>query len=270
MALPGRAKQPNIKQKTGKQPPASDQEKEGAVEEFTFEQMKDMGKDLKDLREGASREQLKEIREKKAQEELEEKKKKKKKKKKDDKIDLKDITTELEAKKGGLPEHIAKLPENHPIRVRWEKGFRQREDGTWYKTSDLDYQDGIRISEDMQRAFLIVPLIVLGIAIVIGGNWYANQLTETRDKIIKTVKSKGLSTNNPKTKEKLKKAYRSHWLPELTSLLDEIKKTKRSFAGFGDNAESGSYMQHIKKHNKKFDAQEAMQWRTRIIRKPSQ
>ncbi len=268
MALPGRKQEPQIKQKPGKQPAAGEEKQDERVEELSFEQMQAMGDQLKELQEGDAKKQLEEIRKAKEAEATDPKQQKKK--KKEEKIDLKDIKTEVEQRKGGLPEHIAKLPENHPIRVRWEKGFRQREDGTWYKLSEDELDAGsIHLSEEKQHAFLLLPLIVLGLLVIIGGNWYANQLTDTREAIIKTVKFKGLK-DNPDAKKKLKKAYESQWLPELTSILETFKKTKRSFSSFSDNEEGGSYIKYIKKHNKKFDPEEAMRWRTRTIRKPSE
>ncbi|MBF0383127.1 MAG: hypothetical protein HQL69_19060 [Magnetococcales bacterium] len=268
MALPG-SKKDNIKAKPSKKDEkgkvADGEEEEVVVDEFSFAQMKEMGAELKGLRESHAKEQLEKIKKQKAEE------KKKKKKKKDDadtRIDVKELVTETEARKGGLPDHIAALPKNHPIRVRWEKGFRQREDGTWYQLSDDELRDDIGISEEKQRAFLLIPLVVLGIMLIIGGNWYENKLTETRKEIIYTIKLKNIK-DKPETKAKLKKAYKSHWLPELTALLEHFKKIKRNFDAFSDNEEAGSYIQHIKKHNKKFDAEEAMEWRTRVIRKPS-
>ncbi|MBF0444215.1 MAG: hypothetical protein HQL68_01395 [Magnetococcales bacterium] len=266
MALPG-SKKDNIKKKSskkGKEDNVAEDAEEVVVEEFDFAQMKEMGNELKGLREAHAKEQLEKIKKQKA----EEPKKKKKKDEADSRIDVSELETETEARKGGLPEHIAALPKTHPIRIRWEKGFRQREDGTWYQLSEDELQDHIGISEEKQRAFLLIPLIVIGILMVIGGNWYESRLTETRKEIIDTIKLKNIK-DRPETKEKLKKAYKSHWLPELTALLEEFKKVKRNFDVFSDNEESGSYIQYIKKHNKQFDADEAMQWRTRIIRKPS-
>jgi hypothetical protein len=224
-----------------------------------------MGNELKGLRESHAQEQVEKIQKLRA----EQPQKAKKKGDADTRQDVSELETETEARKGGMPEHIAALPANHPIRVRWEKGFRQREDGTWFQQSADEMHDNIGISEEKQRAFLLIPLILIGIAMIIGGNWYATKLTDTRVDIINTVKLKGIK-DKAETKKKLKKAYKSQWLPELTGILDDFKKAKRSFEAFSDNQEGGSYIQYIKKHNKKFDAEEAMQWRTRSIRKPSQ
>ncbi|MBF0359300.1 MAG: hypothetical protein HQL70_11915 [Magnetococcales bacterium] len=275
MALPG-GKKPKIQKKPTKKAPkkpadgAQEESKlAGATDEtapeLTGDDLKKMGDELKGLSTAHAQKQIEEIRKKRAEESQEEKPKKGD---ADTRIDVKELKTEVEARKGGMPEHIAALPENHPIRLRWEKGFRQREDGTWYKVSNEELADHVIISEDKQRAFLLIPLIVLGLLILIGGNWYSSQLTSTREDIIKTVKLKGIK-DKPETKKQLQKAYKSQWLPELKTMLKEFKKVKRDFGSFVDNAESGSYIQHIKKHNKKFDAEEAMQWRTRIIRKPS-
>jgi hypothetical protein len=265
MALPGR-KQPDIKKKSKKKgKDTGGAEEDGGVQELGFEQMKEMGNELKGLRESHAQEQREKIQKQRA----EEPQKAKKKGEADTRLDVSELVTETEARKGGMPEHIAALPANHPIRIRWEKGFRQREDGTWYQLSADEMQSDVGISEEKQRALLIIPLIVIGIAMIIGGNWYASKLTETRADIINTVKLKGIKDKS-ETKQKLKQAYKSQWLPELTAILSDFKKTKRSFEAFSDNQESGSYIQHIKKHNKEFDAEEAMQWRTRIIRKPSQ
>ncbi|MBF0195035.1 MAG: hypothetical protein HQL71_10790 [Magnetococcales bacterium] len=265
MALPGR-KQPDIKKKPSKNgPTAEGDEEDGGIQELGFEQMKEMGNELKVLRESHAQEQIEKIQKLRA----EAPQKEDKKGDADTRLDVSELVTETEARKGGIPDHIAALPANHPIRIRWEKGFRQREDGTWYQISEDELHNDRGISEEKQRAFLIIPLIIIGIALVIGGNWYASKLTDTRKDIINTVKLKGIK-DKPETKKLLKKAYRSQWLPELTGILKDFKKVKRSFDAFSDNQESGSYIQHIKKHNKKFDAEEAMQWRTRAIRKPTQ
>jgi len=268
MALPG-SKKDNIKKKPSKKGKkgavAQDSDTEEAgVAELSFDQMKEMGKELKRLREAHAKDQIEKIKKQQA----EEPKKKKKKGEADTRIDVSELDTETEARKGGMPEHIAALPENHPIRLRWEKGFRQREDGTWYQLSAEELQDHIGISKEKQQAFLLIPLILIGLLMVIGGNWYEGRLAETRKDIVNTIKLKNVK-DKPETKEKLKKAFSSHWLPELTTLLKDFKKMKRNFDVFSDNEESGSYIQYIKKHNKKFDVDEAMEWRTRSIRKPS-
>jgi hypothetical protein len=276
MALPG-GKKPTIQKKPTKKAPkkqaggAKDSGVAGstdeAAQELTGDDLKKMADELKGLTGAHAQEQLAQIK-KLREEEAAKEKEKPKKGEADNRLDVKELKTETEARKGGIPEHIAALPENHPIRLRWEKGFRQREDGTWFKVSDEELSGHVTISEDKQRAFLLIPLIVIGLLILIGGNWYSSQLTSTREDIIKTVKLKGIK-DKADTKKKLQKAYKSQWLPELKTMLTEFKKVKRDFGAFGNNAESGSYIKHIKKHNKKFDAEEAMQWRTKIIRKPS-
>jgi hypothetical protein len=266
MALPGRKKQPDIKQKSGKKAPEVEKAEDAGVEELKFEQIRDQGQELKNIREAHAVEQLEKIKKQR----LTEKPKKVQKGKGDTRIDVEELVTETEDRKGGMPEHIAALSATHPIRVRWEKGFRQREDGTWYKLTEDDLtQESISMSEEKQTALLIIPLIVLGLLLVIGGNWYVDQISDTRKQIFKTVRQKEMKKNDPKTKAKLKRARDSSWLPELTGLLEEFKKVKSKFTSLSDNAEGGSYIKHIKKHNKKFDPEEAMRWRTRIIRKPS-
>ena len=251
--------------KTGSTTSPDDQQPNMPIEEMNFDQIKDMEGDLKDLFQEVSAEDLEAIRELKAKEEEAETKKEKL----DDRINLQDITTEVEKRKGGLPEHIAKLPENHPIRVRWEKGFRQRSDGTWYKQSNQEMLEQQELAEEKKRAFLRIPIILLCLVIVAVGNWYANQLTETRKEIVKTAKFKGLELKETKTREKINTAFRSHSLFEVSGILNKIKKTPRKFAAYDDNQESGSYMQYIKRHNKKFNSDDAMQWRAKLIRKPS-
>ncbi len=265
MAMPGSKQQTEIKQKPNSNDKNAVQVEDSRVEELDFNQMKDQGEELRLLREDHAREQLEKIKKLRLVENP-----KKKNKNGDIRIDLKDITTETESRKGGMPEHIAKLPENHSIRVRWEKGFRQREDGTWYKLSANDLPDHLYgLSEERQQAFMIVPLIAIGLAMIIGGNWYTEELTDTRKEIFKTVMQKELPKNNPETKKKLKRSRESRWLPELTSLLAEFKDSKSRFTSLSDNTEGGSYIKHITKHNIKFDPDEAMQWRARVIRKPS-
>lgn len=271
MALPGARKDQNVQQRPGNASGSGEEEKEPVLEEFTFEQMKAMGGELKDLTEAAAREQIKKIQEQKELEaQLEaEGKTKKKKKDKDDRINLSEIKTETEKRKGGLPDHIKALPPEHPIRQRWEKGFKQREDGTWVKSAELLEHEDALAKEEKQRKMLIIPLLAMGIAIVVAGSWYSSQLSDTRKQIVSTIKSKGLSVQKPEVKEKVNRAYKTRWLPELDGLLEEFKQTRRSLAHFEDNQEKGSYMQHIKNSGKKFDPQEALEWRTREIRKPT-
>jgi|FLOH01.1.fsa_nt_gi hypothetical protein len=77
MKLPGRTPQPKIKEKTD-QKPAINQEVDQRGQELTFDEMKVMGQELKDLREGGVRTQLKDIGKMRTKEDFEKKKKKKK------------------------------------------------------------------------------------------------------------------------------------------------------------------------------------------------
>ena len=263
-AIPGRKKEMEIKKKSGNKAQEPGKSEDSGVDELTFDQMKEESKELKKLREDHSREQLKKIKQMKLTENP-----KKNNKKGDTRINLKDITTETEERKGGMPDHIAALPETHAIRVRWEKGFRQRADGTWYHIDD-GLSGGKGLSENQKHALLLIPLILIGLVMVLGGNWYADELHETKKQIFKTVKHKELHKNDPATKMKLIIARDSKWLPELSGILTEFKQAKDTYTSFGDNSEDGSYVEYIRKNNKKFNSVEAMEWRTRVIRKPSQ
>jgi hypothetical protein len=268
MPLPGKATAQIDKKNHGKADSADGQEVVPGSDELSFEQMKAMGQDLKKMFQQVSTEDLEKIREIRSQEEKEEKTGKKK-KKKDDRINLEDITTELAARKGGLPDHIAALPADHPLRRRWEQGFRQRADGTWVNQAGLEYHDQFGLAKEKKQAFLLIPILILGIIVIVLGNWYADQLTDTRKEIVKTVKFKGLLQDDPKVKEKLRTAFKSHSLPKVSGIMNDIKKIRRNFSSFKDNPEQGSYIQHIKRHNKKFRGKDALQWRAKLIRKPS-
>ena len=264
-AIPGRKKEMEIKKKSGNKAQEPGKSEDSGVDELNFDQMKEESKELKKLREDHSREQLKKIKQMKLTENP-----KKNNKKGDTRINLKDITTETEERKGGMPDHIAALPETHAIRVRWEKGFRQRADGTWYYHIDDGLSGGKGLSENQKHALLLIPLILIGLVMVLGGNWYADELHETKKQIFKTVKHKELHKNDPATKRKLIIARDSKWLPELSGILTEFKQAKDTYTSFGDNSEDGSYVEYIRKNNKKFNSVEAMEWRIRVIRKPSQ
>jgi hypothetical protein len=267
MALPGKKKKPEKKKKPGKKAEESSKPEDTGYDELGFSDMEKQAAELKQIRESHAREQIEKIKKQR----LKETPKKKKEGQGDTRLDVTELQTETEARKGGMPEHIAALPDGHPIKVRWEKGFRQRQDGTWYQLSEDELKGNISgMSEGQQRAFFIIPLLVIGIFLVIGSNWYVNELSDTRKQIFKTIRQKELPKDEPDIKRKLQRARTSHWLPELTTLLDEFKEAKSKFTSLSDNKEKGSYIQHIKKHNKKFDADEAMQWRTKSIRKPSQ
>lgn len=256
--LPSKIKKPSVDPSKGRQPSAGPID--GKVEELSFEEIRKSDQELRQLARAKTQKELEDIRKRRQQQELAGKQKS------TATVSLSEIKTDMEDQQGGLPEHIAALAKDHPIRVRWEKGFRQRADGTWYKA----YQPIKKRKTSHLKAFFFywVPLILLAVGLLIGAKQYMEDVSKLRETIVDTVKKKGLALTDPRLREQYRRLFATNWIPDLERLLADIQKIPRNFDTFADNPEEGSYLEHIKRHNKVFNAREALEWHTKIIRKP--
>jgi hypothetical protein len=213
VGLPKGSAQPKTKQKPGQQPKDLEKKKDPKRAELTFDEMRDQGKELKEIHEGSVRKKLIKIRE------LRSKKKSKKKKNKDDLINLNDITTETEARKGGMPEHIAQLPEDHPIRTRWEHGFQERDDGSWKPSLTPT------LSDNQKKLLLLAITTLLFVGIIIAGMWYDNKVSKTRDEIVSKIATK-FKKSDPEAVKLIDEVYGTIWLPRLHKIKSDVSKIK--------------------------------------------
>ena len=258
-SLPSSAKKPAIDpSKGGKR--ANRPERDGKIDEPDFKQISEQDQELRRLARIKGDEERRIIRQKREKQELSGKTRK------IVKVSLSEITTEMAQDQGGLPEHLAALPQNHPLRVRWEKGYRQRADGSWYKPIILEHRK--KPFPIKEITIYWVPLILLAAGFLYGFQWYTQRIAEVREEIVEVFKKKALPLRDPEIKEKYQQIYQTNWLPDLERLLKEVGKIPRNFSVFIDNPEKGSYLNYIKKHNKPFNPREAMEWRIRVIRKP--
>lgn len=256
-ALPSSKKIPTVSTKTTSHVKRTD----GKIEELSFEELRQADEELKSLARAKTQKELATIRKKKEQLELSGKRKS------TDKVSLDELQTDFDGNEGGLPEHLAKLPQDHPLRIRWEKGYRQRSDGTWFRAYIPPPKP--KDNKVLKTVLLYwVPIIMLAVGLLYGTKVYIKKLSDTRTNITETVKKKALAVDDPVIKAKLKKIWEINWLPDLEKLLKDIEKIPRNFDNFDDNSETGSYMEHIKRHNKAFNAREALEWHTKSIRKP--
>ena len=235
---------------------------DGKQDELDFSQMAEQDSELRELARKKSKKELEKIRKKRELEEITGKKNT------SEQVDLSELSTELQDQKGGLPEHLAALPPTHPLRLRWEKGFRLRADGSSYEP--LALRNANRKKRILKNILLYwSPIILLAVGMVVGSLWYTKRVDSVRDEIVAVVKKKALDLKDPDVKKKYRRVQETTWLPDLEKLLKEFQKIPRNFNIFADNPEPGSYVNYIKRHNKPFNQREAMEWRTRVIRKPS-
>ena len=264
--LPGRAPPPQSKKPTkgGKPSKHSDETDEGKIEELSFEEIRALEQEFIELTQGKVKKDLEAVRKKREEDELLGRKRTV------EKTDLSDIETAFTGKKGGLPEHLANLPPEHPLRARFEQGFRRRPDGTWYKSGTTLSSHGRKKSAPMKKAALYwLPLILVLMTFFVLARMYHKELEHKRATIIEIVKKKGLALNDPVIRRKYQLILITNWLPDLERLLREIERIPRNFDAFPDNPEVGSYIDYIKKHSKPFDEKDAQEWYTRSIRKPA-
>ena len=126
-----------------------------------------------------------------------------------------------------------------------------------------------RLQGFKKKALYWSLVFVLVVMLLFGMKWYKKRLVTVREEIGRIVVMKGIPKDNP-IMETFKRMYHIRWLPTLEMMLSELRRMPINFDRFPDNTEPGSYLEHIKRHNKPFDAKDAMAWRTRLIRKPYQ
>lgn len=243
----------------------SNTDEEEKIEELTFEEIRDSEEEMRKLARAKIERERKEIREKKEKDALLGRQREV------EKISIDEIGTSVikARKQGELPEHIAALPKKHPIRVRWEKGYRQREDGSWHKTVIVPKKKKKRLTKRATEPLLFKGSIAaLIIATFIGVEKYQEDLLDTREEILTILKEKRISLNDPWIREKYGDISKLRWLPSLEKILAEIRKRPRNFDIFPSNPEPGSYLEYIQRHDKPFDARDAMEWESRLLRKP--
>ncbi len=261
-SLPSQAK-PAVAAAKGK----SAQPVEDVVEEElpSIEEIEELEEELHEQQRAKTQQELAEIRKKKEEDELLGKTKKVQ------KVDLSQIkpTGGKSSKKGGLPEHIASLPKDHPIRLRWEKGYRQRPDGSWAKTALPTAEE--RSSAKEWIKFVVVTLVIVLVAagVMKGIDSYREALQKRRDEVVDIITKKGFSLDDPEVRSVYVEVTTTAWLPKLDKLLENLKRIPRKLLEpFIENPEQGSYVDYIKRHGKPFDEREAIEWQTRSMRKP--
>ncbi|MBF0585041.1 MAG: hypothetical protein HQL80_12525 [Magnetococcales bacterium] len=244
---------------TGKSAPEVD---EGKIEELSFGEIRELEKELAEQQKAKTQQELEAVRKKKEEDELSGKKKEVQ------KVSISEVKSSAKAsKRGGLPEHIAALPKDHPIRQRWEKGFRQRPDGSWVKAAP-PMDTGRTLEEWAKFLGLWLAVILLLVSIARGTKVYRDTLQQKREEVVDIITKKGLALDDPEIKATYMEAITTSWLPTLEKLLEAIRRVPRKFDMFPSNPEQGSYMEYIQRHGKQFDEREALEWQTRSLRRP--
>ncbi|WP_130472044.1 hypothetical protein [Candidatus Magnetaquicoccus inordinatus] len=263
-SLPSSGK-PAVAAKSQPSKPAADVPEE---ELPSIEEIVELEEELQEERREKNQKALEEIRKKKEEDELLGKTKK------IQKVDLSQIrpSGSKQQRKGGLPEHIAALPKDHPIRLKWEKGFRQRSDGSWAKTAQpIDEDSGRSLAEWAKLVGISLGSILAVIAFLKGVDSYRDSLQKKRDEVVDVITKKGFALDDPEVRAVYVEASNSFWLPSIEKLLENIKRIPRKLLEpFAQNPEHGSYVDYIRRHGKPFDEREAIEWQTRMMRKPAE
>ncbi|MEO5364120.1 MAG: hypothetical protein H7838_10930 [Magnetococcus sp. DMHC-8] len=241
-----------------------------AVEEEdlpSIDEIAELEEELHEQQRAKTAQELEAIRKKKEEDELLGKTKKVQ------KVDLSQMQRPgtKQSKKGGLPEHIAALPKDHPIRLRWEKGYRQRPDGSWAKTALPIQESGGSAKEWIKFVVVTVVILLIAAGVMKGVDSYREALQKKRDEVIEIITKKGFSLDDPEVRAVYMDISTTAWLPKLEKALENLKRIPRKFVEqFVDNPEQGSYVDYIKRHGKPFDEREAIEWQTRSMRKPAE
>jgi hypothetical protein len=174
-------------------------------------------------------------------------------------------------KKGGLPEHIAALPKDHPLRQRWEKGYRQRPDGSWVKSA-APIHTGTSWQEWAKFAGVTLLIILIAAGTMRGIDSYRESLQKKRDEAVEIIAKKGFSLDDPEVRPIYREVVTSMWLPSIEKILESLKKIPRKInEALVGNPEQGSYVDYIRRHGLPFDEREAIEWQTRSMRsKPTE
>ncbi|MBF0423696.1 MAG: hypothetical protein HQL73_11965 [Magnetococcales bacterium] len=183
-----------------------------------------------------------------------------------EKIPLGEAPVVVEERKPGLPERIMKLPKDHPERILFEKGYKEREHKDWRKPSHRRRRSNQQLSR-----FLFGEILVFVTAVgtlYYGIFEYVGKLEETRSTIVQTLKQKHYVLSDPKIAEDFANLQGISWLPELRRLSDIARSLPFNYETLDENPEEGTYLDYIRRHNKPFDENEAMAWRVREVRHP--
>ncbi len=195
---------------------------------------------------------------------------KKGKPKKVEQVNVGELKFVVEEKKAGLPERIKKLPKDHPVRILYEKGFKQK---AQEERKRLRTKRRMMDPKALKELIVIVSILVL-IVVLVGGVYKGNQsyqsdMDQTRQAILLKIKEKNYRPDHPTLKKEFTELFHSQWLPDLKKLLSFIDGLSINYAVFDGNPEPGSYTEYIKRHRKPFNQADAMEWYAREIRKPS-
>lgn len=245
----------------------SEEVDDGRVAEATFEEIRTAQEELRQIVRAKTESRLEEVRKKREEAELLGKGRS------TERIAVDSIDAGiLEMRRGGVPDEIAALPLDHPVRIRWEKGYRQRRDGSWFRinVSDLEERRRVKFINRLKSRFSMTLVIALILVVPIGFSGYHKALVEVREKILATLDVKGIAPDDPWILREYGVVSQIKWLPTLKNILAEIEKLPKSISLFPDNPELGGYLGYITKHNKKFDPEEALDWDARMMRKSSQ
>jgi hypothetical protein len=256
--LPENTTAPKLKKSDKQSTEGENKAEDPRGQELSFDQIKKQSEELKKLLDDDARIQREEILKKREEEDKSPKEKKKKeskkkktkknKKDKDDRIDLKDIQTEVEVRKGGLPEHIKKLPENHPLRVKWEKGYQERKDGAWEAGPDAD--NSAFMKRSMKQGVVYgSTILITAFAIFLCYHWYWNNIEKTRNEIFNTIGYDIKLKNNKKVVVLKKRAQETEWLPKILAILQEVNKIKASYNSKPEKLEKSKKTPRISKES---------------------
>ncbi|MBF0138888.1 MAG: hypothetical protein HQL74_01275 [Magnetococcales bacterium] len=232
-----------------------------ALEELTFEQLRELEEKRRQEEKARIQAEVEKIRQVREQEGA-----KGKPKKPVEKIRLGEAPVVVEERKPGLPERIQKLPKDHPERILFEKGFKERAHTEWRKAARrkrgcMSGVDNFLIGE------ILIFILAVG-ALYYGIFQYANMLEDTRNSVLHTLKQKHYTLSDPKIAADFAHLHGISWLPELHRLDGIAKSLPFNLGTLDENPEEGTYLDYIKRHNKPFDENEAMAWRIREVRNP--
>ncbi|MBF0461165.1 MAG: hypothetical protein HQL87_07200 [Magnetococcales bacterium] len=242
------------------------QAEEAPEEELpSIEEIEELEEELLEQKRAKTQQELEEIRKRKEEDELLGRVKKVQ------KVDLSQIKPAgtKDRKAGGLPEHIAALPKDHPIRKRWEKGYRQRPDGSWVKSAAPVQEKGNAVKEWIKFVCVSLVIVLIAAGVMKGVDSYRDSLQKKRDEAVDIITKKGFSLDDQEVRATYIEIVTTSWLPRLEKLLENLKKIPRKILeAFPENPEQGSYVDYIRRHGKPFDEREAIEWQTRSMRKP--
>ncbi|GAB0056767.1 hypothetical protein SIID45300_01079 [Candidatus Magnetaquicoccaceae bacterium FCR-1] len=187
-----------------------------------------------------------------------------------EKVNVEDLKFTREERKVELPERIRKLPKDHPVRLMYEKGFKEkgiRLPGSSYNVNaddTLDIKDTIQTV--VKPALVIVVIILIFFGLWKGAQNYQSGAAETRQEIMALLREKQYTPDHPRLKKEFRELYWSNWLPDLQKLLRMIQSMGINPDALTANPEAGSYLEYIKRHNLPFNQTDALEWYSREIR----